>query len=277
MTSKARRPAPPKVAVTGTGTRSEENHQVNVVLHIPHASRSIPGGLRGQFLLAQEALDAELLAMTDAHTDLLFGDLVAGAREVVFPVSRLVVDPERFVDDADEPMSMVGMGVVYTRTSRGEALRRNLDAEERRDLLSRFYESHHRALEAAVDDTLTETGSCLVVDCHSFPSVPLPYEFDRDRDRPDICVGMDAFHTPAKLLERSVAAFEREGLRVLVDRPFAGALVPASRYRRDRRVSAVMIEVNRRLYMDESTGSRTPGFESLRNVLRRVLTKVVAS
>jgi hypothetical protein len=36
---------------------------------------------------------------------------------------------------------------------------------------------------------------------------------------------------------------------VLVDAPFAGALVPLVSFRKDRRVLSVMIEVNRRLYM----------------------------
>ena len=40
------------------------------------------------------------------------------------------------------------------------------------------------------------------------------------------------------------------GLTVLVDRPFAGALVPAKHYRSQHRVSSIMIEVNRRFYMD---------------------------
>ena len=43
--------------------------------------------------------------------------------------------------------------------------------------------------------------------------------------------------------------------------PFAGALVPASCYRRDARVQAVMVEVNRGRYMREDDGSRRADFE----------------
>ncbi|MCP3404077.1 N-formylglutamate amidohydrolase [Bradyrhizobium sp. CCGB01] len=46
-----------------------------------------------------------------------------------------------------------------------------------------------------------------------------------------------------------VAAASAAGFSVLIDRPFAGALVPAKHYQREPRVQAVMIEVNRRLYM----------------------------
>jgi N-formylglutamate amidohydrolase len=92
---------------------------LHVIVHIPHASRAIPDEFREQFLLSDEALAAELLAMTDLYTDRLFEEAVADSATIVYPVSRLVVDPERFADDALEPMSQRGMGVVYTRTSGG--------------------------------------------------------------------------------------------------------------------------------------------------------------
>jgi hypothetical protein len=50
-------------------------------------------------VLSDEDLAAELLRMTDAHTDQLFRLDPRVTRAVVFPVSRLVVDPERFSDD----------------------------------------------------------------------------------------------------------------------------------------------------------------------------------
>ena len=34
------------------------------------------------------------------------------AKAIVFPVSRLGVDPERFSDDSQEPMSQVGTGIT---------------------------------------------------------------------------------------------------------------------------------------------------------------------
>ena len=55
----------------------------------------------------------------------------------MFPVSRLVVDPERFIAD---PMECVGMGVVYTRTSNGEVLRAISKAQ---DMSSRCLESNY--------------------------------------------------------------------------------------------------------------------------------------
>jgi N-formylglutamate amidohydrolase len=90
------------------------------VLHIPHSSRVIPAEVRASLLPDDSSLSAELLRMTDAWTDRLVDGLRLAAKCLVFPVSRLVVDVERFQDDAQEPMSAKGMGAIYTHLSTGE-------------------------------------------------------------------------------------------------------------------------------------------------------------
>ena len=79
--------------------------------------------MRSTFLPSAENIERELLLMTDAWTDEIVAHIAFDATKVIFPVSRLVVDPERFSDDADEPMAAGGMGAVYTKLSTGEPLR----------------------------------------------------------------------------------------------------------------------------------------------------------
>lgn len=114
------------------------------VLHVPHASRVVPAQARASILLTHEALSAELLRMTDSFTDELFRLDPRVARSVVFPASRLVVDPERFLDDSAEPMLGRGMGVVYTQTADRAALRGTVDEKTRRALVTAYYQPHHR-------------------------------------------------------------------------------------------------------------------------------------
>jgi N-formylglutamate deformylase len=238
-----------------------------VVLHIPHSSREIPTDERWAIHLDDAALDTELLRMTDSYTDELFPATPVEADRVIFPLSRLVCDVERFPSDEDEPMTARGMGVAYVRTSFGDVLRGKPYAAHRQALLDRWYWPHHAKLERAVNDVIMRSGACLIVDCHSFASVALPYELDQTSERADICVGTDSFHTPSTVRDAIVKAAQKEGYSVAVDAPFAGALVPLSAYRKDRRVLSVMIEeVNRRLYMDELTGQkrRTSGRSGLR-------------
>jgi N-formylglutamate deformylase len=89
-----------------------------MIVNIPHSSKEIPAGARKQFLLSDTDLTTEMIRLTDSYTDELFS--ASRFSMIVFPVSRLVVDPERFLDDAYESMQAMGMGVVYIRTSQGE-------------------------------------------------------------------------------------------------------------------------------------------------------------
>jgi N-formylglutamate deformylase len=241
------------------------------VLHIPHSSKRVPAEAREVILLDDAALNGELLRMTDAYTDELFPVTPVEAGRVIFPLSRLVCDVERFPSDAEEPMGNRGMGVIYTRTSMGEMLRTQPDPPERQECLNRWYWPHHSVLERMVNDVTAQSGVCLIVDCHSFASVGLPYELDQTSDRADICIGTDSFHTPSRVRDAIVAAAEEEGYSVAVNAPFAGALVPLSGYQKDRRVWSVMIEVNRRLYMDEVSGLKRHGFEKVRAAVGRLI------
>ena len=253
---------------------SDQRFVSPLVLHVPHSSTIIPPELRATFLLDDAELGEEIRKMTDLYTDELF-DVKSGC-VVRFPVSRLVVDPERFRDDAEEVMAARGMGALYTSTSSLGCLRDRPDPHAREELLARFYDPHHQALEAAVDAALAANGRAVVIDCHSFPSQPRPYEIEQDPDRPDLCIGTDSFHTPSDLVERVQGAAERAGFSVEIDRPFAGALVPAKHYRQRRSVFAVMLEVNRRLYMDEETGERLASFGTIRGKLAGLVSEIEA-
>ena len=231
-----------------------------VVIHIPHASTFIPPEYRNQFVLSDEDLAAELVRMTDAYTDELFTLAPEAATTVKFPVSRLVLDPERFEDDQQESMASRGMGVIYQRSSLCDPLRRELSGDEREALLTRFYRPHHQALTEAVQKSLDSHDKCLIIDAHSFGSKPWPYEPDQTSTRPEICLGTDEFHSPKDLTNIAVDAFKSQGFGVDLNRPFAGSLVPMRYYQTNRNVWSIMVEFRRDLYMDERTGQRTAGF-----------------
>ena len=246
-----------------------------VIWHVPHDATVIPEPWDADFLLDQEALADELVRMTDHHTAALFSAEDHPERQCRAEVSRLLVDVERFPEDADEPMANRGMGAVYTHGSQRQRIRYPVDVMKRRALLDAFYWPHHQRLERLVEDRLAEHGRALILDCHSFPSVCLPYELDGTAERPEICIGADAVHTPTKLITTLKTLFEANGFSTAVNTPFAGALVPLRYYRQELSVESVMIEVRRDLYIDEQTGARLPGFDAIRTRIADVLTRGV--
>jgi N-formylglutamate amidohydrolase len=268
--------------LAGTGNRPQAEGAPTtyppwVVLHVPHDSTAVPANVRSQFLLDDAELGRELDRMTDHLTLAIFSDPSSDAVIVRSPVSRLVVDVERFPNDVDEPMAARGMGAVYTATSQMTPLRRPLGAGEREALMQAYYRPHHAMLEAAVAAAIDRHGRCLVIDCHSFPRTRLPYEMaDSSKARPDICIGTDDFHTSDELAQAFSAAFGNAGWRLSLNYPFAGALVPASSYRRDARVGAVMVEVNRGLYLREVEATPSADFQDVARRIRQCCVEAIA-
>ena len=242
-----------------------------VLFHIPHDSVDIPCECRELFVIPDDELQAELVRMTDLHTCELFAGGVSADQTFRFPVSRLLVDPERFPEDQKEPMAAKGQGVIYDKMSDGRRLKRKLSAIERRYLMERYYFPHHERLTAAVHTAISRYGRALIVDCHSFSSVPLPLEPCQNPVRPQICIGTDAFHTPPNVTDKLCDVFSSAGLSFLLDEPFAGSLSPMLHYRHEKRVASFMLEVRRDLYEYESTGRKKAGFGYVAEVLRRAV------
>lgn len=247
-----------------------------VLLHVPHASRAVPGDVRRDIVLDGPSLHRELDHITDAWTDEIAAGAAADAAvrpwRFVNRLSRLVVDPERFPDEREE-MLAVGMGAVYTRTTHGEALRpADFDG---RDLVARYFAPYARALQEAVDARLAATGRAVVVDVHSYPTARLPYELHGEGPRPPVCLGTDAFHTPPELVAAAREAFAEFGGTAL-DSPFAGTYVPSKHYGKDPRVTALMIEIRRDVYMSEPGGAPGPGLDALAGALARLVDTVGA-
>ena len=237
-----------------------------MILHIPHSSTVVPETFR---VSEDVSLEKELQRMTDWFTDELFD--IDGAQKLVFPYSRLYCDVERFRDDEREEMAKKGMGVCYTTSSFGSKLR-EIGDEESEFIKSTLYDAHQSKLEALVEEGLKKNNMVLIVDCHSFSNEILPHE--ESDVRPDICIGYDSFHTPVELREKAKSVFRKAGLTVAYNEPFSGTIVPLKYYHKDKRVKSIMIEINRKLYLDENF-KKSKNFDAVKLLIKEVLDVIV--
>lgn len=237
-----------------------------LIRHIPHASTRIPEDLLKTFLVDEQHLQNELLRLTDWYTDELFAD--GESDEVIFPVSRLVCDPERFLSDSEEPAADVGMGVFYTHGSARQMIR-NPDEALRDRLVEQYYRPHHRILTELVEGYLSSHGRCFILDCHSFPTEPLPTDDQANKTRPDICLGFNNYHGPMDLITKIRSNLAAEGFEVSFNTPYSGSLIPTEFYEKTKAVEGLMIELNRSVYMNEITGEKLETFDSLREMLQQ--------
>ncbi|MFG2997452.1 N-formylglutamate amidohydrolase [Streptomyces sp. NPDC048340] len=246
-----------------------------VILHVPHSSRAVPGSVRSGIVLDDRALEQELDHITDSHTAEIAAAAAAGSAltpwQFVNGLSRLVIDPERFPDEREE-MLAVGMGAVYSHTTHRERLRP--DGFDGRPLIDRYFHPYADAMTRAVQDRLEAVGRAVIIDVHSYPTEPLPYELHGGGPRPPICLGTDPFHTPAALLAAAGTAFAGFGGTGL-DSPFAGTYVPLEHYGKDERVGALMVEIRRDVYMSEPGGPAGPGLPALAAALAELVDGVL--
>ena len=225
-----------------------------IILHIPHASTHFPENTRHTF----SDLDNAERRLIDCYTDELFEPVEESAKiqSVEFPYCRLYCDVERLVND---PLEKNGLGISYSRwvpssSGPGQTYR----AFGTKEQAFRLYADYH----AQVLKKIVELGSdLLLIDCHSFSSQPnLLCSNPPDID---ICIGFNDDGTcPNKVVIGNIKHyFESLGYNVGINTPFSNSKtfeVPVEYH-------SVMIEVNKRLYMNEETLEKTDGFDSLKH------------
>lgn len=224
-----------------------------LVLNVPHSSTSslAKAGWTDALRLA-----ADVRRLTDWHTDLLFApepQLASQVDMVIFNHSRLYIDAERLIDD---PMESIGQGIIYERIGCNT---RSVSTAERKKLM-RIYRHHLKKFEPLLD------ASTLLIDCHSFGSY-VPESTDID-----ICIGVnhDASY-PGETVELVKQCFEAHGYRVAVNRPFSNSLTPV----KPINYHSLMIEINKRCYMNEAELSLTSGFAKMHRVINDLYAKLL--
>lgn len=223
----------------------------NVILNIPHSSAF---GFNAEEWSNSEEITRYMREWTDWYTEKLFKPRQKSEciHSSLFPFSRFFVDVERLVND---PMEAIGQGIIYSRF--GEA-RRQLPDEE----VSRRMEIYHRYLDSfkplIVDNAI-------IVDCHSFP----------ERLAPDVdfCIGFndDESKPDDKMINDVTHLIRKYGYRVAVNYPFSNSITPV----RPMTYKSIMIEVNKRTYMEETTLQPTLNAHHVSRVINTILNGLV--
>jgi len=192
------------------------------------------------------------------------------------------LDPEMFAGPLKVPVALEsprvagGLGVIARIVGdRQEIYSRRLPPEEALRRLDELYHPYHRTLSNLVAETVERFGLCVLVDCHSMPSGAVRALETRPQSRPDVIIG-DRFGTScAGALTESVARHLRaEGLMAGQNRPYAGGYI-TEHYGRPPIVHTLQLEINRALYMDETSYTPHAEFDRLKDRLTRVAAAVI--
>ncbi|GAB5388947.1 MAG: N-formylglutamate amidohydrolase [Alphaproteobacteria bacterium] len=262
---------------------------VPIVFASPHSGRHYP-----KSFVEASWLDLHNLRQSeDCFVDELFAaapDFGAPLIRAHFPRSYVDVnrepfelDPRMFVDrlpgyvNTQSPRVAAGLGTIPRVVGNGQAIyRRRLEFAEAKARIEACYNPFHDDLKSLLEQTRDRFGFCLLVDCHSMPSMTgMPPQL---RGRFDFVIGdfygASCDRNIARMIEGHLRQF---GYGVHRNTPYAGGYVTRHYGRPRQGIQAVQLEVNRALYMRETTLSRHRGFDRIRERMTSLIAMLTSS
>ncbi|MEG3619762.1 N-formylglutamate amidohydrolase [Magnetovibrio sp. PR-2] len=256
-----------------------------VVFASPHSGRDYPAS----FVAASQLDPVSLRRSEDAFVDELYEkapNFGAPLLRAHFP--RAYADPNREPWELDpamfdgelpnyintsSPRVYAGLGTVAKVVTDGTEIYKNkIPFAEAQSRVEHCYKPYHTALQGLLDRTYEKFGTYLLIDCHSMPSIGGPMDRDHGNNRVDMVLG-DANGVSCSPRVTSLAhqVLRDMGYRVVLNTPYAGGYTTRHYGRPVDNHHTLQIEVNRALYMDELTISRSQGFEQLADNLTHMV------
>lgn len=248
----------------------------------PHSGRVYP-----ESFLAASRLDPHTLRKSeDCYVEELFAGVAGLGSPLIsarFPRAYIDVNREPYELDPElfnEPVPpfantqsvrvVGGLGTIARIVADGEEIYRDrLNIAAGLERIERLYKPFHADLAALLEQARRRFGIAILIDCHSMPSAS---SGQPQASRPDFVLG-DRFGASCdgKLTRFLKDLLAGAGYTVHLNRPYAGGFITEHYGRPGRNFHSLQIEVNRALYVNETTFDRTSGFQPLRDELTHLL------
>lgn len=189
---------------------------------------------------------------------------------------ELDIDPDLVDGPWPVPLEFVsrsGLGLLKTKSRYGETFHeRRFTVAEVQHRLERYYRPYHRALSSAMDRMLTAHGFHYHLSCHCMSAVGAPTHADAGRERMDFCLGnLRGASSTTGFIEFVADVIRQQGYTCSVNTPYSGGELNRRYGTADGTRESVMIEINKKRFMDVATFRKNEGFEAIQAVARAVL------
>ncbi|MFN7685889.1 MAG: N-formylglutamate amidohydrolase [Oligoflexia bacterium] len=258
-----------------------------LIATIPHSGEWIPP----EAFWLKSLSPSVLLMDVDRFVDRLFAPALQEFKvaNVVARAHRYAVDLNRTPDDIDAG-TVQGAPLVegthtkgfhWAKTTQGQAiLNAPLSMELHQKLIELYNDPFHLEISRLVNQARANDPKRQIfhLDCHSMPSQGTAAHADTGARRPDVVISdFEGKSSRPDFVALIVQAFTRAGLRVSINWPYKGGRITQRYGKPAQGHHTVQIELNRALYMNESTREAKPQeFASLQDTLRQVLGEVDA-
>jgi N-formylglutamate amidohydrolase len=244
---------------------------IPLVLNSPHSGRIYP-----RIFVENSRLDhSGIRRSEDFYVDELFSSGVGlGAPMLCANFPRAYVDVNREPYELDPRMfdgllppfantSSIrvagGLGTVPRIVAENmEIYKQKLPVDEALQRVEQIYKPYHAALRRLIARTHAQFGRAVLIDCHSMPG---NIRLSGSGIRPDFIIG-DRYGTSASsdLSRLALRLLEDMGFAAVRNKPYAGGFITEHYGRPARNLHALQIEINRSLYIDETTLKKKSDF-----------------
>lgn len=264
-----------------------------LVLDSPHSGTSYPSDFRPALAMVA------LRSAEDTHVEKLYAfapELGVGWVEALFPRSYL--DANRDVTEVDESLLdapwpgpvttdvavlqkvRLGKGLIWKCTDEGLPIYdRRLTVAEVQARIERCWRPYHAAVAAEIDAAHARHGYSIHINCHSMPAVAASHAtLYPGLEHADFVVGdRDGSSADPRLSQALCDWLRGRGYSAAYNHPYKGVELVRRYGRPTEGRHSIQLEINRKLYMDETSLEIVPaGFARLQADLRQMVQWLLA-
>ena len=259
---------------------------VPIVYDSPHSGIIYPPEFK------TTATKPQLKTARDAFVDeLILESSNLGVAVLLADFPRTYIDPNRSTAEIDTSMLQgkwarevqitrkldVGMGLIRKFILPNVPMYpEKLSVAEVENRIKKYWSPYHRALKMLLDEKVAEFDAVFYIDWHSMKSKGNQMNIDSGRERPDFVVSdQDGKTSSKKFRDVIIKNLKSQGYEVAVNYPYKGAELIKRHGAPTENRHAVQIEINRRLYMDESSFLKNNSFSVLKDNILKLTERLV--
>ena len=259
------------------------NPQTPYIISVPHAGRFYP-----KLFLENKSIDLTILKkMEDYKCDLIVKKIDRNLADVIIAkCSRVVVDLNRARNSIDNKMFeknlniipscdlmliKAGLGLFPSKCYDSKIFNKRLSAEYKTKMIRKFYDPYHKLLNKTIKSHLVKFHYSVLIDIHSTPSFSQNQEYKLK----DIIIS-DNFgkSCPANFRYFIQNFFEKNNLSVSINTPYSGGFITRRYGEKNKNISAIQIEINKKLYMDEKTYIINDNISELQIIFKNLMNEL---
>jgi N-formylglutamate amidohydrolase len=265
---------------------------VPLVCNSPHSGNLLPPDFASMSTLPEDMLHMS----EDSHVDELFmGCLDLGVPLLKTVVSRSYLDLNREPYEFDprmfrerlpsymntgSPRVASGLGTIPRTVGDNHTIYAEpLELSDALNRIESIYRPYHRTLAALLDEAFGATGQVLLIDCHSMPSSAARTN-SGNRGTATIDIALGDRHGCAcdpSIVEIAEQSLVCAGLNVQRNKPYSGGYITEIHGKPRQGRHALQIEINRALYMNETTRQPRADFIKLKQTIDLMLKNMCAA